>query len=56
MSADQRDEVFAEISRSGYYPEIVAQGLSDALADEVGARATSCTTNPPSIVTRSVGT
>lgn len=34
MSADQRDEVFAEISRSGYYPEIVAQGLSDALADE----------------------
>lgn len=34
MSADHQDEVFAEISRSGYYPEIVAEGLSDALAGE----------------------
>ena len=34
MTGDHRDEVFTEISRSGYYPEIVAAGLSDALAGE----------------------
>ncbi|MEH3033163.1 MAG: DUF5998 family protein [Aeromicrobium erythreum] len=34
MSQDQTAEVFAEISRSGYYPEIVAAGLRDALAGE----------------------
>jgi hypothetical protein len=34
MSVDERDRVFAEISRSGYYPEIVSEGLSDALAGE----------------------
>jgi hypothetical protein len=28
------DAVFDEISRSGYYPEIVAEGLRDALAEE----------------------
>lgn len=31
---DRRDELFSDVSRSGYYPEIVAQGLDDALADE----------------------
>ena len=28
------DELYAGISRSGYYPEIVSQGLSDALGGE----------------------
>lgn len=31
---DRRTDVFAEISRAGYYPEIVADGLHDALAGE----------------------
>ena len=34
MSIDRTPEVFDEVSRSGYYPEIVADGLRDALADE----------------------
>lgn len=34
MSNDRTSEVYAEISRSGYYPEIVADGLRDAVADE----------------------
>ena len=34
MSIDRTPEVFDEVSRSGYYPEIVAEGLRDALADE----------------------
>lgn len=34
MSNDRTAEVYAEISRSGYYPEIVADGLRDAVADE----------------------
>ncbi len=33
--ADRRTELFADVSRSGYYPEIVAQGLDDALAGEL---------------------
>ena len=34
MTIDRTPEVFDEVSRSGYYPEIVADGLRDALADE----------------------
>ena len=34
MSIDRTPEVFDEVSRSGYYPEIVADGLRDVLADE----------------------
>lgn len=34
MTTDRTSEVFSAISRSGYYPEIVAAGLRDALADE----------------------
>jgi hypothetical protein len=34
VSNDRTSEVYAEISRSGYYPEIVADGLRDAVADE----------------------
>jgi len=37
MTADHTDALFDEVSRSGYYPEIVAEGLRDALADEVVA-------------------
>jgi hypothetical protein len=35
MSPDRTAEVFDEVSRSGYYPEIVAEGLRDTLAGEV---------------------
>src|SRR5918993_3863089 len=31
---DRTSDVYAEISRSGYYPDIVADGLRDAVADE----------------------
>ncbi|RLV55243.1 phosphodiesterase [Aeromicrobium phragmitis] len=31
---DRSDELFAEISRAGYYPEIVAAGIRDAVAGE----------------------
>ena len=34
MTNDRTAEVFSEISRSGYYPEVVAEGLRDAVADE----------------------
>ena len=34
MSDDRTPEVFDEVSRSGYYPEIVSDGLRDALAGE----------------------
>lgn len=34
MSNDRTSELYAEISRSGYYPEIVADGLRDAVAGE----------------------
>jgi hypothetical protein len=34
VSNDRTAEVFSAISRAGYYPEIVAAGLRDALADE----------------------
>jgi hypothetical protein len=34
MTTDQTPAMFDEISRSGYYPEIVADGLRDALAGE----------------------
>ncbi|MBC7630654.1 DUF5998 family protein [Aeromicrobium sp.] len=34
MTTDHTDEMFDEVSRSGYYPEIVAEGLRDALAGE----------------------
>jgi hypothetical protein len=34
MSPDRTAEVFDEVSRSGYYPEIVAEGLRDSLAGE----------------------
>ncbi len=34
MSHDRTPEVFDEVSRSGYYPEIVAEGLRDTLAGE----------------------
>ena len=34
MRRDRRGDVFEEISRSGYYPQIVADGLRDALAGE----------------------
>lgn len=38
MSTDDfLGELFDEVSRSGYYPEIVAEGLSDALAGETVA-------------------
>ncbi len=33
-SLDRSDDLFAEISRAGYYPEIVAAGIRDALAGE----------------------
>lgn len=34
MRRDRRPDVYDEISRSGYYPQIVAEGLRDALAGE----------------------
>jgi hypothetical protein len=34
MTMDHNDELFDEVSRSGYYPEIVAEGLRDTLAGE----------------------
>lgn len=34
MTTDRTPEVYSEISRSGYYPDIVADGLRDAVADE----------------------
>jgi hypothetical protein len=34
MSIDQNAEMFEAVSRSGYYPEVVAAGLNDALAEE----------------------
>ncbi len=34
MTTDRTADVYAEISRSGYYPDIVADGLRDAVADE----------------------
>ena len=34
MTTDRTSEVYSEISRSGYYPDIVADGLRDAVADE----------------------
>ena len=34
MTIDHMDELFDEVSRSGYYPELVAEGLRDALAGE----------------------
>ncbi len=34
MSTDVNIELFDAISRSGYYPEVVAAGLRDALAEE----------------------
>jgi hypothetical protein len=37
MTTDHQDELFDEVSRSGYYPEIVADGLHDALAGEIVA-------------------
>lgn len=37
MTTDQTSALFEEVSRSGYYPEIVAEGLRDALAGEVVA-------------------
>ena len=37
MTTDQPAALFDEVSRSGYYPEIVAEGLRDALADETVA-------------------
>ncbi|MCW2798863.1 MAG: phosphodiesterase [Aeromicrobium sp.] len=37
MTIDHMDELFDEVSRSGYYPEIVAEGLRDALAGEAVA-------------------
>ncbi|MBM9462658.1 phosphodiesterase [Aeromicrobium sp. YIM 150415] len=33
-SLDRADDLFAEISRAGYYPEIVAAGIRDAVAGE----------------------
>ncbi|WP_456696128.1 DUF5998 family protein [Aeromicrobium sp. P5_D10] len=35
MTTDQTAALFDEVSRSGYYPEIVAEGLRDALAGEI---------------------
>lgn len=34
MSTDQSVELFDAVSKSGYYPEVVAAGLNDALAEE----------------------
>lgn len=34
MSIDQNTDLFEAVSRSGYYPEVVAAGLNDALAGE----------------------
>ncbi|MGJ9412522.1 DUF5998 family protein [Aeromicrobium sp. CF4.19] len=34
MRRDRRSDVFQEISRSGYHPQIVSEGLQDALAGE----------------------
>jgi hypothetical protein len=34
MSIDQNTELFEAVSKSGYYPEVVAAGLNDALAEE----------------------
>ena len=34
MRRDRRTDVYEEISRSGYYPQIVSDGLRDALAGE----------------------
>ena len=33
-SLDRSDDLFVEISRAGYYPEIVAAGIRDAVAGE----------------------
>ena len=34
MSIDQNADLFDAVSKSGYYPEVVAAGLNDALAEE----------------------
>ena len=34
MSIDQNADLFEAVSKSGYYPEVVAAGLNDALAEE----------------------
>lgn len=34
MSNNQNVDLFEAVSKSGYYPEVVAAGLNDALADE----------------------
>lgn len=34
MSIDQNTDLFEAVSKSGYYPEVVAAGLNDALAEE----------------------
>jgi len=34
MSIDQNVQLFEAVSKSGYYPEVVAAGLNDALAEE----------------------
>ena len=34
MTTDRTSDVYSDISRSGYYPDIVADGLRDAVADE----------------------
>lgn len=34
MSEDNSDELFTEISRTGYHPEVVSAGLGDALSGE----------------------
>lgn len=34
MSINQTVDLFEAVSKSGYYPEVVAAGLNDALADE----------------------
>lgn len=35
MSIDRTADLFSEVSHSGYYPDIVAQGISDAVAGEL---------------------
>jgi hypothetical protein len=34
VTTDRTSDVYSDISRSGYYPDIVADGLRDAVADE----------------------
>lgn len=34
MTADHTPDLLADISRTGYYPEIVSEGITDALAGE----------------------